>query len=99
MIPAGPPPQAPDQSVPCRTFTASSGSECCPPDLHRKPRIKVFPAGDRSMLGTALPMRCSIYRLVIKYLEILDNTIIFFLLRVLRHAAMLVFSVLLFSIR
>ena len=37
VFPAGPRPQAPDQSVPHRT-SASSGSECSPPDLHRKLR-------------------------------------------------------------
>ena len=55
---AGPPPQAPDQSVPRRISAASSGLECSPPDLtacsgskcssldrHHKLRIKVFPAG------------------------------------------------------
>ena len=31
VFPAGPPPQAQDQSVPRRTSTASSGSECSPP--------------------------------------------------------------------
>ena len=34
-----------DQSVPCRTSTASSGSECSPPDLNCELRIRVFPAG------------------------------------------------------
>ena len=34
-----------DQSDPRRTSTASSGSECSPPDLHRKLRIRAFPAG------------------------------------------------------
>ena len=42
---AGPQLQAQDQSVPRRTSTESSGSECSPPDLHRKLRIRVFPAG------------------------------------------------------
>ena len=45
MFPAGPQQQPPAQSVPRRTSTASSGSECSPPDLHRKLRIKVFPTG------------------------------------------------------
>ena len=38
-VPAGPPPQAQDQRVPRRTSTASSGSKCSPPDLHRELRI------------------------------------------------------------
>ena len=37
--------QALDRSVPRQTLTATSGSKCSPPDLHRKLRIKVFPAG------------------------------------------------------
>ena len=49
---AGPQLQALDRRVPRRTPTATSGSEGSstassgsPPDLHRKLRIKVFPAG------------------------------------------------------
>ena len=34
-----------ERNVPCRTPTATSGSKCPPPDLHRKLRIKVFPTG------------------------------------------------------
>ena len=45
VTPAGPPPQAPDQSVSRRTFIESSGSECSSLDLHRKLRIKAFLAG------------------------------------------------------
>ena len=45
VFPAGPPPQAPDQSVPRQTSNASSGSKCSLPDLNRKLRIRVFPAG------------------------------------------------------
>ena len=41
VIPAGPPLQAPDQSVPRRTSTASSGSECCPPDFNHKESQKI----------------------------------------------------------
>ena len=56
IFPAGPEQQAVDQSdrrtstassrpsVPRRTRTATSGSECSPPGLRRKLRIKVFPA-------------------------------------------------------
>ena len=43
VFPAGP--QAQDQSVPRRTPTANSRSQCSPQDLHRKLRIRVFPAG------------------------------------------------------
>jgi len=52
---AGPPPQAPDQSVPGRTSAASSGSEGSPPDLHRKLGIKVFPAGPPPRAPDSLP--------------------------------------------
>ena len=37
-----PPLQAPGQSVPCRTSTASSGSECSPPDLNHKESPKIY---------------------------------------------------------
>ena len=43
--PAGPQLQALDRSVPRRTTTADSGSKCSLPDLHRKLRIRMFPAG------------------------------------------------------
>jgi len=42
VFPAGPPPQAPDQSVPRRTSTASSGSERSPPDLDHKESPKIY---------------------------------------------------------
>ena len=45
LIPAGPQLQALDRSVPRRTTTADSGSKCSLPDLHRKLRIRMFPAG------------------------------------------------------
>ena len=41
-VSAGPPPQVPDQSVPCRTSIASSGSECSPPDLNHKKNPKIY---------------------------------------------------------
>ena len=37
--------QALDRRVPRQTPTATSGSKCSPPRLHRKLRIRVFPAG------------------------------------------------------
>ena len=52
VFPAGPPPQTPDQSVPCQTSTASSGSECSPLDLHRDqsvPRRTSTRAPDQSV--------------------------------------------------
>ena len=42
---AGPQQQPLDQGVPRRTSTTNSGSECSMPDLHRKLRIRMFPAG------------------------------------------------------
>ena len=66
-FPAGPRPQAPDQSVPRRTsklrirvFPAgppSSGSECSPPDLDRKLRIRVFPTGPPPAPDQSVPHR------------------------------------------
>ena len=44
VIPAGPPLQTYDCSVPCRTRTANSGLECSLPDLQCKLRIEEFPA-------------------------------------------------------
>ena len=38
----GPLPQAPDQSVPCRTSTTSSRSKCSPPDLNHKKTTKIY---------------------------------------------------------
>ena len=45
MFPAGPEEQAQDESDPHRTSTASSGTQCSPPDPNSKLRIRVVPAG------------------------------------------------------
>ena len=45
MFPAGPEQQPLDQSDPHRTSTASSGTQCSPPDPNSKLRIRVVPAG------------------------------------------------------
>ena len=42
---ARPQPQAPDQSGPRRTSTASSGSKCSLPDINREPQSRACPAG------------------------------------------------------
>ena len=47
VVPAGREQQAPDQSGPRRTSTASARSQWSPPDPNSKPRIRVVPAGPR----------------------------------------------------
>ena len=44
-----------DCSVPRWTRTASSGSQCSPPDLHRKLRSTVFPAGMPKRMSKDMP--------------------------------------------
>ena len=57
---AGPQLQALDRSFPRRTRTASSGSECSPPDLNRELRIRVFPAGPQPQrISEDIPDRMS----------------------------------------
>ena len=42
VFPGAPASQAPDQSVPCRTSTASSRSDCSSPDLDHKESPKMY---------------------------------------------------------
>ena len=73
---AGPQLQALDRSIPRRTRTASTGSECSPtassgskcspPDLNRELRIRVFPAGPQPQrisedIPNRMPERMSEY--------------------------------------
>ena len=52
--------QARDRSVPRRTWTASSGSECSLPDLNCKLVIKAFPAGpEQQAQDQSVPCRTS----------------------------------------
>ena len=43
VFPAGPEQQPLDRSDPCRTSTARTGSERCPPDLNHKGSPKIYP--------------------------------------------------------
>ena len=57
VFPTGPQLQAPDGSAPCRTRTASYGSECPPPALSCKRQITVYPADQSVPTSTTKNLR------------------------------------------
>ena len=48
-----------DQSVPCRTYTTSSGSECSPPDLKHKESPKICQKECQKICQIHVPERMS----------------------------------------